>query len=133
MTEIEKKKILMFRSVGIGYGTIAKTLNISENTVKSFCRRNKDKDGRRFCFHCGKEIPKTGAWKRKKFCSDECCMAWWNSHREEVKHRVVQELECQHCHKQFKVYGNRKAKFCSHSCYIADRFGGRNEEKRISE
>lgn len=124
MTELEKKKVMQLRAKGLGYGTIANQMNISENTVKSFCRRNKDKDGVLCCLHCGSEIPKTGAWKRKKFCSDKCCMAWWNSHREEVTHRVVQELECRHCHKTFTVYGNRKAKFCSIECYMTDRFGG---------
>lgn len=124
MTEYEKKKILMYRSERLGYARIAKIMNLSVNTVKSFCRRNKDKDGRRFCLQCGKEIAKTGEWKRKKFCCDSCRMTWWNSHREIVHHSVIQELECHHCHKKFKVCGKREQKYCCHACYIAERFGG---------
>lgn len=39
MTENQKAKITQLRKAGYGYGKIAKTLDISLNTVKSFCRR----------------------------------------------------------------------------------------------
>lgn len=37
MTENQKAKITQLRKAGYGYGKIAKTLDISLNTVKSFC------------------------------------------------------------------------------------------------
>lgn len=40
MTELEKQKIIKLRNGGYGYIRIAQTLGMSENTVKSFCRRN---------------------------------------------------------------------------------------------
>ena len=40
MTESQKQQILSFRRQGIGYLKIAQELGISQNTVKSYCRRN---------------------------------------------------------------------------------------------
>ncbi len=37
MTENQKAKITQLRKAGYGYGKNAKTLDISLNTVKSFC------------------------------------------------------------------------------------------------
>ena len=35
---------------------------------------------------------------------------------------------CAHCRKEFRSYGNKKRKYCSHACYIAERFRGRGDE-----
>ena len=40
MTDMEKEKIRYLRGEGLGYKAIASRLALSENTVKSFCRRN---------------------------------------------------------------------------------------------
>ena len=40
MTEFEKYKVLKFRENGMGYTKISNELNISVNTIKSFCRRH---------------------------------------------------------------------------------------------
>ena len=40
MTEFEKYKVLEFREKGMGYTKISNELNISVNTIKSFCRRH---------------------------------------------------------------------------------------------
>ena len=40
MTEFEKYKVLKFREKGMGYTKISNELNISVNTIKSFCRRH---------------------------------------------------------------------------------------------
>ena len=40
MTDEQKNKIMELRMLGAGYGKIAQTLDISVNTVKSFCRRH---------------------------------------------------------------------------------------------
>ncbi len=40
MTEQQKKQIIVLRKQFFGYKAIAKKLNLSVNTVKSFCRRN---------------------------------------------------------------------------------------------
>ena len=46
VTVEEKNSIIRLRKVGQGYSTIAATLGLSKETVKSFCRRN-DLGGRR--------------------------------------------------------------------------------------
>lgn len=40
MNDMKKSQIINMRAEGLGYRVIAKELNISENTIKSFCRRN---------------------------------------------------------------------------------------------
>lgn len=40
MTDHEKQRIAVMRSAGESYKTIARELNLSLNTVQTFCRRN---------------------------------------------------------------------------------------------
>ena len=40
MTVSQKQEIAKLRGRGVGYGKIALALGISQNTVKSYCRRN---------------------------------------------------------------------------------------------
>ena len=61
MTGAEKEKIRFFRMEGLGYGAIAARLGLSENTVKSFCRRNHltgvaAKEAVTACRHCGQSL-----------------------------------------------------------------------------
>ena len=61
MTDAEKEKIRFFRMEGLGYGAIAVRLGLSENTVKSFCRRNHltgvaAKEADTVCRHCGQSL-----------------------------------------------------------------------------
>ena len=39
MTDQEKQRVLSMRKLGRSYGTIAKELKVSINTVRTFCRR----------------------------------------------------------------------------------------------
>lgn len=143
MTEKQKIQIADMRGEGYGYIKIARMLGLSENTVKSFYRRKKltrrtdavshmavpVMDGQRFCLYCGVEVAQTPGRKEKKFCSDRCRNKWWNSHLDRVKHKAIYEYICRHCKKPFTAYGNAGRKYCSHECYIKDRFGGgRNAE-----
>lgn len=114
------------RRDGAGYGSIAMQLQISINTVKSFCRRHSlaaRTDGA-VCEQCGKPIAQNPGRKRKRFCCDACRNKWWNAHLELVKRKAVYTFTCPACGKEFTVYGNSHRKFCSHACYIAYRFGG---------
>ena len=40
MTKEQKEKIIRFRRQGLGYADIGRELDISKETVESFCRRN---------------------------------------------------------------------------------------------
>lgn len=141
MTDNQKAQIIKLRAAGNGYGKIAQTLGISVNTVKSFCRRN-DINGdmviepsvtltgeTTVCENCGRAIQQMAKQKKKRFCCDKCRNEWWNSHLDQVKRKAVYDFKCPHCGKEFHFYGDRRRKYCSHECYIADRFkgGGSNE------
>jgi len=130
MTNAHKSKIAELRKSGASYSVIAERLNISINTVKSYCRRNnltavsETDGGQDLCKVCGKTIPYVKGRKQRKFCSDACRVEWWNSHPELVSQKAVYSYTCPHCGKSFTAYGNKNRKYCSHDCYITARFGG---------
>lgn len=136
MTDNQKSQIIKLRAAGNGYGKIAHALGISVNTVKSFCRRNEingDVTTESFvmltgettvCENCGQEIQQIAKRKQKRFCCDKCRNEWWNSHLDQVKRKAVYHFRCIYCGKEFHIYGDRRRKYCSHECYIADRFKG---------
>ena len=132
MTKEQKSKITELRSNGCGYSAIAAELEISKETVKSFCRRNGLTSGVTQqtvppdcgCKECGKGIVQPEKMKTLVFCSKECRVKWWNKHPENVNKRAVYSFSCACCGKNFTAYGNSKRKFCSHNCYIQSRFKG---------
>ena len=104
MTEIEKIRTIKLKANGCGYRKIAAELGLSENTVKSFLKRNCDS-----CIVCGTAVI------GRKYCSDKCRMAWWRKH----PHRTSGMLECQceTCGKKFFAYPSKARKYCSKACY----------------
>ena len=130
MKDEQKLMIVEYRRKGVGYKQIAKELEMSPNSVKSYCRRNKlsnedlnKDDGNFSCEQCGTIIHQVKGRKHKRFCSDKCRNQWWNSHLDQVKRKAVYEFICPTCGKSFSVYGNAKRKYCSHACYVIGRFG----------
>lgn len=126
MNAQQRESILYLRGEGVSYSKISEKLKISENSVKSFCRRNsrENSSGEKaqrpsgtFCRQCGKRLAQTAGAKQKRFCSDKCRMSWWNSHPEAVNHKIVNQITCMSCGQVFSSYGNRKRKYCSRSCY----------------
>lgn len=136
MTNEQRMIVSALRVQGMGYGAIARKVGISENTVKSFCRRNAQKeektlvgnDGEHLCLCCGTPVAQNAGRKEKKFCSDKCRNKWWNAHLDKVDRRVIREVTCAGCGKTFSVYGQAARKYCSHVCYIRHRFGGSADE-----
>lgn len=138
MTREQKNQITKLREEGYGYGRIASILGLSGNTVKSFCRRNgligrrgseqAVVGGEHVCKQCGISIRQNPGRKEKKFCSDKCRNKWWNSHLDQVERKANYEFVCAYCKKTFTAYGNAARKYCSHACYVADRFGGGTDE-----
>ena len=141
MTSEQRQQALAMRQTGMGYARIATTLNLSINTVKSFCQRSareKTLEGQQpdttspvkssYCKNCGKTIVQQDGRKAKLYCSDHCRMAWWNSHLDQVNRRAMAERTCPTCGKSFLVYGKKAQKYCSHACYIQMRFGGGRHE-----
>ena len=126
MTSMQRQRIEFLRGRGESYAAIAHTLDISENTIKSFCRRNglgasyiEDHQPVKVdevCANCGRLLMHTPGAKRKRFCSDKCRMAWWAKHPEAVKRKAVYHFICPACGTEFKAYGNAKRKYCSRAC-----------------
>lgn len=139
MTSEEKSRLASMRRAGRSYTEIALELGIPKNTVKTFCRRNhiecngglageaevsmaRDK----FCLYCGVPVAQSLGRKEKKFCSALCRAKWWNAHTDMKNRKAMYDFICPACGNPFSAYGNRHRKYCSHECYIADRFGGRS-------
>lgn len=131
MTNEQKNQIIRLRHDGFGYKAIAQALCITDDAVKSFCRRNNlsgaaTKDVSlvpHFCVECGKEALQTPHRREKKFCSYECRMLWWKHNPPQVK-RSMTMLTCQCCGKEFYGYESAGRKYCSHACYIRARYKG---------
>ena len=127
MTNEQREAIVALRHQGYGYIKIGQKLGISDNTVRSFCRRNGlDSDTMTntvICKQCGKPIKIATGHKPRKFCSDACRTLWWNSHLDCVNRKAVYHFTCTYCGKPFSAYGNKNRKYCCHACYIAARFG----------
>lgn len=132
MTNEQKNQISRLRHAGHGYKAIANALGISRDAVKSYCRRADllccvetaaATPLPTFCKQCGKEILQVAGRKEKKFCSDECRMAWWTSNARQKGKAMVQQVCCG-CGKVFYAYPSETRKYCSHKCYIETRFKG---------
>lgn len=131
MTNEQKEKIIRFRRQGLGYADIGRELDISKDTVKSFCRRNglmvsgsKPVDDTARCRECGNPLVQQKKTKRRIFCCKACREKWWTEHADRIDRKAVYTFTCAGCGKLFTAYGNKNRKYCSHNCYVADRFGG---------
>lgn len=134
MNDVQKKDIKRLREKGLGYSKIAKRLSLSLNTVKSYCQRNNlggvmaDQNAikKLSCDQCGTSVLQVAGRKRKRFCSDACRNSWWTEHRKDGGGTLH---ICPGCKKEFK--GRKGRKYCSHACYIEDRFGSVEGEARV--
>jgi len=134
MTLSQKERITQMRADGDSYSKIAATLDISKNTVKSFCQRNNlgdmsaksaepvPADDGSHCKQCGQKIQQQPKKKLRKFCSDECRAAWWAAHPEALNKKATYNFVCAYCKAPFTAYGNKERKYCTHTCYVAGRF-----------
>lgn len=137
MTEEQKNVIIKCRNSGLGYATIAKDIGLTKDAVVAFCRRNgltgnmagkaADMAGR--CRECGAALVQTEGMKTRVFCSVECRKKWWKEHPEMLNKKAVYPYICAGCGREFTAYGNSRRKYCSHACYIKDRFkrGGEDD------
>lgn len=138
MTDEQRSKIRNLRAAGLGYKKIAEQMGVSENTVKTYCRRHglggtiamQEKDESvKTCLQCGTVVMQPPGRKQKKFCSDKCRNAWWKAHPEQINRKAVYSYECAFCKKPFTAYGNFRRRYCCHACFVADKFGGGSHEQ----
>ena len=139
MDGFQKEQIKNLRGQGLSYAEIARQVNVSRDAVISFCRRNGlqeikkpisvvENDTADVCRECRKPLVQVDGMKRRVFCSKECRTKWWKEHPDRLNRKAVYQFTCPHCGKPFSAYGNSKRKYCSHVCYISDRFGGDADE-----
>ena len=126
MTEEQKQQIHVLRRDGLGYKKIALLMGISVNTVKSFCRNNELTGNRSFavCLACGKPLVQIPKRKQRKFCSVQCRETWWSRNRDKGNKPTGETCRCAHCGRTFSAYRREHRKYCSHACYVAERFQG---------
>lgn len=134
MTATQKQRITELRERGESYAKISTLLAVSENTVKSFCRRNNlggsthvsistKATKQAYCKQCGNDLVQIPGHRAKKFCSYSCRMKWWNTNPGHINRKAVYTFVCHYCRTEFTAYGNKGRKYCSHACYINTRFG----------
>ena len=129
LTNNQKEEIAKLRESGSSFAHISDRLNISVGTIKSYCSRNNifapaSYESKNLCLNCHKPIYQNNKAKRRKFCSDTCRTAWWNSHKNYVHQResAIYRIPCVNCAVVFKSYGNKHRKYCSKECYFSHRF-----------
>ncbi len=123
MTTQQRDQILTMKARGYGYKKIAKELDISENTIKSVLRRKSDEP---HCKNCGAVLYNTSGHRQKIFCSGKCRYAYW---RKNASSKGTVKSVCLNCGAEFSDYSYRHRKYCSHSCYISNRYKGENEHE----
>lgn len=133
MTEDQKKQISLLRCKGWGYKRISSVIGVTRDVVRGYCKRNAlngvaqdssivhqqsmiDDFVHDFCLHCGVKLEQNNRGRRKKFCGTKCKSEW------EKTNRKIYILQCEYCGKEYKSLGDKNRKYCSHDCYIRDRF-----------
>lgn len=148
MTNEQAAQIVEMRKKGIGYKSIATVVGLSRDIVRNYCRTHnltgygsaltknvqimiENGDA---CPYCGGSIRKEMRGRPKRFCSEKCRRAWWRAHPEAMKIDTAAHVRknCIHCGQPFISYKRIGRKYCSHDCYIKDRFW-EEEENVISE
>lgn len=123
MTEEQKQTIVRLRNVGLGYRKIANVLDLSRDRVRNYCKVN-GLDGyakKHLQAEEGKQMEEDSA---DSVCSEECRRAWSKNHLSLYKY------ERMFCGKKFES-SSKTQKFCSHDCYIRDRFWRKEDTDEI--
>ncbi len=118
MTNHHKTELDRMRRQGATPATIAEKLDLPLATIRSYIYRHPLKEQENTCPACGKPVLAENRGKKRRFCSDACRMAWWNSHPTDVNKQAFYSITCQHCGKDFLSYGNKNRKYCSRECFL---------------
>lgn len=126
----EQEKIIELRKMGIGYRSIATAMDLSRDKVRYFCKAQgldgygvdvkksmvEESTPREQCKNCGKRINlKPISGRPRIYCSQDCKKKW------EDAHPTIHQYICYYCGIKFES-PSANANFCSHKCYIRDRF-----------
>ncbi len=129
MTASEEELVRKLREFGLGYKAISSRTGISVGTVRHFINTEGIQIQERpigYCRNCSRPISQD---PRRKFCSRACGLIWWHEHSDLLNRKAFYTFICPACNTTFTVYGNKKRKYCSHSCYIKARFKPKAQSK----
>ncbi|MHB1154622.1 MAG: RNA polymerase subunit sigma-70 [Eubacteriales bacterium] len=123
MNKQQKDYIKRLRVEGNSYAQISAKVNLPVGSVKAYCSRNDIKpvidDNNSLCNNCGKPLEQMN--KPHRFCSDTCRLIWWGKNRDKRISNGAIHI-CKRCKVEYTTYDSN-SKYCSHACYITDRFG----------
>ena len=123
MTQAQKERIAGLQRAGLGYRKIAAELEMPVDTVKSYCRRHPLPQYDTVCAHCGKLLVQTPHKKKKRFCCDQCRMAWWKAHPDQIVRKKVYAHICHNCGETFHSH-RANSQYCSRKCFAEFRRSG---------
>ena len=130
MTSGQEKVIQRLRLAGESYTSIARKTGMAVGTIKAYCSRQGIKprqDETQQCVACAKTLLIIRNQSRpQRFCSAQCRTGWWQENRDKRVRRGSVHV-CEHCRKEYTSY-RRQSMYCSHPCYIAQRFGTGEEQ-----
>ena len=130
MDKRQIEEIQELRKSGKSMGRISKETGIPVSTVKSHFRRHelatvgkiKTSPGAT-CAQCGKVLKNKSRGKPKRFCCEPCRRTWWKENPSLSKAATKHQVTCITCGKIFGSFESRNRKYCSHECFIKNRFG----------
>lgn len=139
MNDFQREQIWTMRTKGLGYGEISRLIGLSKDSVKKFCQRHPELRGvshlpqmmikerveqGTHCPQCFQPMERKGRGRPKKFCSSLCRKRWWLAHPEEhnQEQTAYETRTCHYCGRSFLSYASPNRKYCSHACYIQERF-----------
>ena len=139
MTKEMAEEITKLRLKGLGYKSIAIVVGTSRENVRYYCKTHdlagdaellkqkylkENNNTPEKCKYCGRRIPRNSHSGKKLYCSDACRRAWWKAHPGDMQRSAEHTylFECAYCGVPFTAYGNKNRKYCSHNCFVLDRF-----------
>ena len=124
MTPLDERRIRNLRHAGWGYKNIANFTGLTRDQIRAYCQNETLTEKidviEHVCAWCGLSLE--GRSPQARYCSRSCRWAGWAQRRGSDPERT---RTCAECGKPVKS----RQKYCSHACYIRDRFatrGGRS-------
>lgn len=138
MTSYQEIKVKELRMKGMGYKAIAQALDLDRDQVRYHCKKigltgtkeelaekiEEEKLHGETCLYCGDLLYRSKYAPGKKFCCEDCRRKWWKEHPEKKKKSAKASYvkQCEECGRTFISYGCKTRRFCSHDCYVHNRF-----------
>lgn len=119
--EKRNREILKLHYNGAMHQEIAKTVGLDRTTVTKILLKLAAPEG--YCRNCGKKLQGQNKHNKELYCSRHCRYEWTKNNSDLIVSKSAYVKTCAYCGKTFIAYGCLSRKYCSHHCYINDRFG----------